>query len=571
MINFSKTDSISLFLLTFCSNVFLLINSKYLNLTNLENDLDLLFRVKIDYIYLILISSIFISTTYIFADWLFKRISDKNILLLYEAIYRTFIYIGSFAIYLTIFRIIGISRMIFLVTSLIFFFINLIVLSKYTKSSFNLSVSFVLLFLMFAYLNQQNFSNENKNENNDQNNLAEESLIVGDETLIKSEVDEYLNLSKKFSTSYLGNFYMGSKYFIQKYTLCCKEYSFKNYGNKAIGYISRDTSNLFYISGNGEVFYSPLKGLENGPNFQNLKTNFGKINQNNNIYALSHDSVKDLLILNNKILVSFVNEKSSDCVNVEVLIAEINYVELIFDNLFEYDECTLRSHPRFNSHAAGGKLAIIDNENILLTIGDFLNYGKAQDDDSFFGKIVQIDLNSSKAAIISKGHRNPQGLTAAYEDNYFIETEHGPKGGDEINLINKNSFDNFGWPISSKGEHYDTEYNNLYGDVAPLNFSHSDYGFKEPLHYFPYHLVGPHGVSDIEKNLLTNEKSYFVTTLNGRVMYEIEINIQDFTLDIIETFKTSERIRDLEYIKDLNIFVILFEETPSIGFMSLNK
>ena len=55
--------------------------------------------------------------------------------------------------------------MIFLVTSLIFFFINLIVLSKYTKSSFNLSVSFVLLFLMFAYLNQQNFSNENKNEN----------------------------------------------------------------------------------------------------------------------------------------------------------------------------------------------------------------------------------------------------------------------------------------------------------------------------------------------------------------------------------------------------------------------
>ena len=83
-----------------------------------------------------------------------------------------------------------------------------------------------------------------------------------------------------------------------------------------------------------------------------------------------------MLILNNKILVSFVNEKSSDCVNVEVLIAEINYVELIFDNLFEYDECTLRSHPRFNSHAAGGKLAIIDNENILLTIGDFLNYGK---------------------------------------------------------------------------------------------------------------------------------------------------------------------------------------------------
>ena len=64
-------------------------------------------------------------------------------------------------------------------------------------------------------------------------------------------------------------------------------------------------------------------------------------------------------------------------------------------------------------------------------------------------------------------------------------------------------------------------------------------------------------------------KSYFVTTLNGRE-YEIEINIQDFTLDIIETFKTSERIRDLEYIKDLNIFVILFGNSINRVY-SLNK
>ena len=353
--------------------------------------------------------------------------------------------------------------------------------------------------------------------------------------------------------------------------MCCEEYSFQNFGNKAIGYVSRDAHNLFYISGNGYLFYSPLNKIMDGPNFKNLKTNFRELNLNKKIYTLSHDSVKDLLIHDNKILVSFVNEKSTDCVNVEVLITEINYEKLIFEKLFEYYECTSRNHPRFNSHAAGGKLAILDNENILLTIGDFLNYGKAQDDDSFFGKIVQINLKTSQATIISKGHRNPQGITAAYEDNYFIETEHGPRGGDEINLINKNSFDNFGWPISSKGEHYDPEYNNLYGDVAPLNFSHSDYGFKEPLHYFPFHLVGPHGISDIEKNLLTNEKTYFVTTLNGRVMYEVEVNILDFTLDITETFKTSERIRDLEYIEELNIFVLLFEETPSIGFMSLNK
>ena len=560
-----------MFFYVFCSNLFLFINSQYLNLENLENDLDVLFGVKIDYIYILLISSLLISTTYITSDWFFRRISNINIQIQYEAIYSTIVYIGSLAIYLTIFRIIGVSRLILLITVFIIFLVNIITYSKYIKPIFNLSVSFIFLLLMLINLNKESFNSEYEQEKNSQHSLTEESSIIKQETVLKNEIDEYLNFSKNFKTSYLGNFVLESKYSIEKYTLCCEEYSFKNFGNKAIGYVSRDEYNLFYISGNGHVFYSPLNKIVDGPNFKNLKTNFKELNLNKKIYTLSHDSVKDLLIHDNKILVSFVNEKSIDCVNVEVLIAEINYKELIFEKHFEYDECTSRNHPRFNSHAAGGKLALIDNENILLTIGDFLNYGKAQEDDSYFGKIINISLRSSQSTIISKGHRNPQGLTAAYESNYFIETEHGPKGGDEINLININSFDNFGWPISSKGEHYDLEYKSLYGDVAPLNFSHSDFGFTEPLHYFPYHLVGPHGISDIEKNLLKAEETYFVTTLNGRVIYEVEINLQDFTLDIVDTFKTSERIRDIEYIKELNIFVILFEETPSIGFMSLNR
>ena len=57
------------------------------------------------------------------------------------------------------------------------------------------------------------------------------------------------------------------------------------------------------------------------------------------------------------------------------------------------------------------------------------------------------------------GHRNPQGLYFDKEKNILLETEHGPMGGDEINLINlngikKGKIPNFGWPISSAGEHY---------------------------------------------------------------------------------------------------------------------
>ena len=54
------------------------------------------------------------------------------------------------------------------------------------------------------------------------------------------------------------------------------------------------------------------------------------------------------------------------------------------------------------------------------------------------------------------GHRNPQGLFFDIKNNILLETEHGPEGGDEINIIELNNAEipNFGWAISSYGEHY---------------------------------------------------------------------------------------------------------------------
>ena len=54
------------------------------------------------------------------------------------------------------------------------------------------------------------------------------------------------------------------------------------------------------------------------------------------------------------------------------------------------------------------------------------------------------------------GHRNPQGLYFDKKNNFLLEAEHGPEGGDEINLIkfNQDAVPNYGWAISSYGEHY---------------------------------------------------------------------------------------------------------------------
>ena len=98
---------------------------------------------------------------------------------------------------------------------------------------------------------------------------------------------------------------------------------------------------------------------------------------------------------------------------------------------------------------------IILNNYLLLTTGDYRE-GIKPKIITFFGKVLSIDLRSKNYSILSMGHRNPQGITLDKESKYIITTEHGPMGGDEINIIDLNDkiVDNFGWPISSYGEHY---------------------------------------------------------------------------------------------------------------------
>ena len=79
----------------------------------------------------------------------------------------------------------------------------------------------------------------------------------------------------------------------------------------------------------------------------------------------------------------------------------------------------------------------------MLTIGDFYSddvHGPAlsQDLSQDYGKIIKIKLSSKKGYVFSYGHRNPQGLFIDKRKNIF-SSEHGPAGGDEINLIFENN------------------------------------------------------------------------------------------------------------------------------------
>ena len=89
-------------------------------------------------------------------------------------------------------------------------------------------------------------------------------------------------------------------------------------------------------------------------------------------------------------------------------------------------------------------------EGLLVTTSTGIEGDEAQDDNSSFGKILFIDFENKDSIIFSKGHRTPQGLSV--ENDLILSAEHGPRGGDEINLIEFGN--NYGWPISSYGEPY---------------------------------------------------------------------------------------------------------------------
>lgn len=118
-----------------------------------------------------------------------------------------------------------------------------------------------------------------------------------------------------------------------------------------------------------------------------------------------------------------------------------------------------------NAHF-GGRMVQLPDSTLVLTLGDGFDYREqAQNLGNHFGKLIRINTDGTvpkdnpfnirkdqKPEIYSYGHRNPQGLVYDPVNKRLIEHEHGPRGGDEINIITPGS--NYGWPLATYGIDY---------------------------------------------------------------------------------------------------------------------
>ena len=205
---------------------------------------------------------------------------------------------------------------------------------------------------------------------------------------------------------------------------------------------------------------------------------------------------------------------------------------------FELTDLTLLYKATPNSKQGrhfGGKI-LIDNRYIYFTIGDRGNRDvNPQDITRDGGKIYRINLdgtipkdnpfvnnNNAKKAIWSYGHRNQQGIIFGPSQGEIWANEHGPRGGDEINIIRQsdtiynNAIEtrNYGWPLASYGINYSgtkfTNYTSLEGTQAPM--------------YYWTPSIAPSGFVMLKSDIYPKWKgNLFVGSLSYRYLERIEL------------------------------------------------
>ena len=386
MIKLSKfTSKVNLFLFLYIANFLFLYFSEFLVLDFLKSDFNNFLRIEnIDQDYFLILIPVLISGLFL-VIYNFVKIQWTLPLV-------GFLNFSIISIVLNSLRVTGFSRL-FLILHIIFIPLAIILFIETYK---NLEIfTLIFFFILSVFLTSILFVEETVLteiiEDEPNPNLAVFNYFYTDH--IPSEKDKVENFSE-FIPQLVETIGLKDEYILEKITICCRDYSSGSSGppqrQKSVGYISVYDELIFYLTGTGEIFYFDGEDIEDKTiNFNFIDSNFENINKNKNVvnsgvnFLGSWESTKDLMIIENNIYLSYVNEPSENCINTEILVAEINLNYLEFETFFEDKECIERPPEDdrklrpFNAHLAGGKMLYIPkNNSVLFSRGAFRDYSK---------------------------------------------------------------------------------------------------------------------------------------------------------------------------------------------------
>ncbi|MEX6634726.1 PQQ-dependent sugar dehydrogenase [Hyphococcus lacteus] len=210
----------------------------------------------------------------------------------------------------------------------------------------------------------------------------------------------------------------------------------------------------------------------------------------------------------------------------------------------------------------GGRIAFAQDGNLFVTTGErYVLEGRpqAQALDSLLGKIVRIRPNGSIPAdnpfvgnddvrpeIWSSGHRNVQGAAIHPSTGELWTIEHGPRGGDELNIPQAGK--NYGWPIVT----YGVEYN---GDTIGAGLTQKE-GIEQPIYYWDP-VIAPSGMVFYNSDAVPEWKgSLFIAGLGGRHIARLTLDGNRVVGEERLLVDLKERFRDVEVGPDGSLYVL---------------
>lgn len=330
-------------------------------------------------------------------------------------------------------------------------------------------------------------------------------------------------------------------------------------------YIETIDNYILLIGSDGKIFHSNYKDNTN-------------ITFNSTFHNIDFEiDVTDTMIYENKLYLSFA-KINSDCSSDTFFIyrADLNLNSLQFEEFFSQetqldidiqyiDNNKNLDCPEIGSR--GGRMSIYkqnQKDHLILSIQDEKNSNinyflppNHKNDNIFrtykYCLFILIDLESKEKTIFSSGHRNPTGLLVT-KNNHIISSEHGPRGGDELNLIKEGK--NYGWPTVSYGEPYENDINQPYH----YQKNHIELGFEEPIFSF-IPSIGTSQIIELDDSFSDKwEDNLLLASLKDGSIYRIEINYDLNKLVYFERIHLGKRIRDLTYDKKNRIIFLALED-----------
>ena len=309
-------------------------------------------------------------------------------------------------------------------------------------------------------------------------------------------------------------------------------------GGGAINQLKND--NYLLTINNGDNFIFNLKNKEFYKQILNFK---------------GYTGIRDILINSNKdkVLVLGIKKEREDCKSISLDEYNITNISETFN--FENQNTIWKSEELCNNPMEnnGGGRILEYKGGYLISTGFFAQnknsgiYKYPQDINSSFGKIIRIYKNDKKfsSEIYSYGHRNPQGLIFSKRNNKIISSEHGPQGGDEINIINKNG--NYGWPCKTWGARYDYDFK-INSKIWPKNLE--DYGCKnnsnfiEPLFSWSPSVAISQGIEYTGEEFSQFNNNILFGSLKAASIFRLYVSNEMRVINYEKIF-INERIRDI--------------------------